>query len=137
MKKKILIIGAILLVLVVGAVFAIPAFAADPGSTATPVVGKVRILARLLLVQDEAKVDAFIAKAQTAGKITEEQAAKIKEFWTNHHQQFTRKVVLTRLLWANDASKVQAFLDKAVASGKMSKEQSQNVMTLWNKVHSK
>jgi hypothetical protein len=137
MKKKLLIIGAILLVLIVGAVFAIPAFAADPQPTSTPVVGRVRILARLLLVQDEARVDAFIAKAQAAGKITEAQAAKIKEFWTNHHQLFTRKVVLTRLLWANDASKVQTFLDKAVAAGKINSEQAENIMTLWNKVHTK
>jgi hypothetical protein len=139
MKKKILIIGAVLLALVVLTIWAVPTFAADPGPTTsgTLTAGKVRILARLLLVQDEAKVDVYIAKAQTAGKITEEQAAKIKEFWTNHHQQFTRKVVLTRLLWAKDGTKVQAFLDKAVASGKITQEQAGNAMNLWNKVNSK
>ncbi len=139
MKKKILIIGAVLIALVFLTIWAVPTFAADPGPVApgTLTAGKVRILARLLLVQDEAKVDTYIATAQTAGKITEEQAAKIKEFWTNHHQQFTRKVVLTRLLWAKDGTKVQAFLDKAVASGKITPEQAGSAMTLWNKINSK
>jgi hypothetical protein len=140
MKKKIAIIGAVLLVLVVLGVWAVPAFAADPpGSTApsTLQVNKVRILARLLLVQDEAKVDAFIAKARDADKITADQATKIKEFWTNHHQQFTRRVVLTRLLLARDGAKVQAFLDKAVAAGKIDETQAEKVMTLWNELHSK
>jgi len=139
MKKKILIIGVVLIALVVLTVWAVPTFAADPDPTTsgTLTAGKVRILARLLLVQDEGKVDAYIAKAQSAGKITEEQATKIKEFWTNHHQQFTKKVVLTRLLWAKDGTKVQAFLDKAAASGKITQEQAGNAMDLWNKINSK
>jgi hypothetical protein len=140
MKKKIAIIGAILLVLVVAAVWAVPAFAADPpGSTtqSNPQINKVRILARLLLIQDEAKVDAIIAKAQNAGRINEEQALKIKEFWTNRHQQFFRKVVITRLLWAKDGTKVQAFLDKAVAADKITEDQAEKFMELWTSLHTK
>ena len=130
----------VLIVLTAGAV---PVFAADPSGTTQPSVqitqqvNKVRVMVRLLLVQDEAKVDAFIAKAQDAEKITAEQATKIKEFWTNHHKQFTKKVVLTRLLWARDGAKVQAFLDKGIAAGKIKIEQAEKIMTLWNKLHTK
>ena len=138
MNKKILIIGSVFLVAVIVGLWAVPTFAADPvPSTAPPTrdAGKARILARLLLVQDEAKVDALIARAQTAGKITEEQAVKIKEFWTEHHQQFARRIVATRLLWANDVAKVQAFLDKAVASGKIQQEQADRIIAAWHALH--
>ena len=49
MKKKILIIGAVLLALVVLTIWAVPTFAADPGpaTSGTLTAGKVRILARL------------------------------------------------------------------------------------------
>jgi len=36
-------------------------------------------MVRLLLVQDEAKVDAFIAKAEAAGKLNAAQAVKVKD----------------------------------------------------------
>jgi hypothetical protein len=140
MKKKILIIGAILLATIVFCVWAIPAFADDSTSSmpsSAPQVNKIRILARLLLVQDESKVDALIAKALDADKITAEQAVKIKDFWTKHHQQFTRRVVLRRLLRAQDGTKVQTFLNKAVAAGKIQQEQADKIMTIWNELHSK
>jgi hypothetical protein len=95
------------------------------------------MLGRLLLIQDEAKVDALIAKATEADKLTDEQAIKVKDFWTDHHQRFIKKVVLTRLLWAKDGAKVQEFLDKAVAAGKINQEQAEKIMTFWNKLHTK
>jgi uncharacterized glyoxalase superfamily protein PhnB len=97
MKRKFALIGSMVLAIVVLATVAIPVFAADDARVTPPVTqgdqlfNRTRILARILLIQDEAKVDALIAKAQDAGKITEEQAIKVKEFWTNHHKQFTRK----------------------------------------------
>jgi hypothetical protein len=142
MKKKYLIIGVSILALVVMAVWAIPVFAEGASNPAqsgqnTQQLPKLRMLARLLLIQDEAKVNALIAKAKDASKITAEQATKIKEFWTNHHQQFAKRAVLSRLLRANDGAKVQAFLDRAVAAGKIQKEQAGKIMTLWNKLHNK
>ncbi len=139
MKKKYLIIGVLILALVILAVWAIPVFAqgASNPTQSTEQVKKIRILARLLMVRDEAKVNAFLAEAKGAGKITPEQAIKIKEFWTNHHKQFAGRAVLIRLLRANDGAKVQAFLNKAVSAGKIKKEQAANIMTLWHKLHNK
>ena len=139
MRKEIAIIGAIVLAVAVILVWAVPAFAEN--STAAPVgqngqqTYRTRVLIRLLLVQDETKVDALIATARDSGKINEVQAAKIKEFWTAHHEQLTRKVVLTCLIWAQDGSKVQAFLDNAVAVGKIQQEQASKLMALWNYLH--
>ena len=142
MWKKITIIGAIVLAVAVVMVWAVPAFAQQ---TSAPQVTqnttqpnfKARVLLRLLLIQDEKKVDALIAQAQTSGKITADQAVKIKEFWTAHHKQFLRNVVLTRIIWAQDGTKVQAFLDKAVAAGKIQPAQADKLMQLWQFLHTK
>jgi len=143
MKRKIALFGGIFLALVVLTVWAVPVFAADGSGATAPTTQyaqgwhKMRLLGRLLLIQDEAKVDALIATAKGAHKINEEQATKIKGFWTDHHQQFTKKVVLTRLLWAKDGTKVQTFLNDAVAANKIKQEQADKIMTLWNKLHTK
>ena len=94
-----------------------------------------RPLLRLLLVQDEAKVDALIAQAEASGKITDEQAIKIKTLWTEHHKQFAKNVILTRIIWAKNGANVQAFLDKAVAAGKITPEQAVKIMDFWEAVH--
>ncbi len=139
MRKKIAIIAAIVLAVAVIMVWAVPALAAKTDTAqvtqSTQQGYKARVLLRLLLIQDESKVDALIAQAQTSGKITADQAVKIKDFWTAHHEQFTRKVVLTRLIWAQDGSKVQAFLDKAVTAGKLQQAQADKLMQLWQYLH--
>lgn len=143
MKKKIALIASVVLAIVVLAIWAVPVVAAD-GSGATPLAAqgaqgwhKMKVISRLLLIQDEARVDALIAKAVEADKLTKDQALKVKGFWTDHHQQFTKKVVLNRLLWAKDGAKVQAFLDKAVTVGKINSEQAGKIITLWKKLHTK
>ena len=134
-----------MLALVVLAVWAVPVFAAD-GSGATPPAAqgaqgwhKLKILGRLLLIQDEVKVDAFIAKAVEADKLTAEQALTVKEVWTERHEQFARRFgrnqILGRLLTANDQTKVQAALDKAVAAGKMQQAQADKIINAWLILH--
>ena len=137
MKRKFILIGVLTLVLVVVAMWAIPAFAAPPQqATQITQANKAKILVRLLLVQDEAKVDAFIAKAEAAGKLTDEQAVKLKDFWTEHHKQFLNRVILGRLLQAKDESKVQAYVDKAVAAGKLQQVQADKIIQIWEILHS-
>jgi type IV pilus biogenesis protein CpaD/CtpE len=142
MKRKITIAGAILLVLAVLAVWAVPVFAADPSGGTRPSAqgdqqpGKVRIMARMLLIQDEAKVDALIAKALEAGRITDEQAARIENIWTNNHEKFTRKTMAARILRANDGARVQEFLDKGLAAGKITEAQYDRILAQWEKLHS-
>jgi polyhydroxyalkanoate synthesis regulator phasin len=140
MKKTLLVVGAALALVVVLA-FAVPTFAASQPTVASGQTAqqafRPRALWNLLLIQNEARVDDLIAKAQESGKITADQALKIKTFWTEHHKQLARNVVLTRIIWARDGSKVQAFVDKAVAGGKMTQAQATRIMDFWNAVHSK
>jgi hypothetical protein len=139
MKRKFALFGGMFLALVVLVILVVPVFAGDGSDGAQPATQsdqgwqKIRMLGRILLIQDEAKVDALIARA--GDKLSAEQAARVKDVWTDHHQQFTKKVIVTRLLWAKDGAKVQAFLDEAVANGKINLVQSERIMTLWNKLH--
>jgi hypothetical protein len=144
MKKRLVIIGSALLLVAMLALWAVPAFAqSNPGSvppaTAMTKANKARVLARLLLVKDEAKVDAFIAKAVAAGKLDKDQAVKVKELWTERHEafakQFQRDVVLGRLLTAKDQTKVQAFLDKAVTAHKLEQAQADKIIKAWVILH--
>jgi polyhydroxyalkanoate synthesis regulator phasin len=139
MKKKLLITVSLVLTLIVLGTWAVPTFAANgvglPQATQITPANKTGVLARLLLVQDEAKVDAFIAKGVANGKLTADQAAKVKDFWTANHAKFAKNVVLTRLLKAQDESKVKAFLDKAVAAGKITSTQADKVIQTWESLH--
>jgi hypothetical protein len=144
MKKRIAVIGSVLLLVAMLAMWAVPALAqSNPGSV-PPVAGitkanKARVLARLLLVRDEAKVDGFIAKAVTAGKLDTEQAVKVKKLWTERHVGFAKRlhrdVVLGRLLTAKDETRVKAFLDKAVAANKIEQAQADKIIKAWGILH--
>ena len=130
---------AALLTLMVLVLSTVPVLAAERDGTQSaqraPQADKVKVLLRLLLVQDEAKVDAFLAQGVSAGKLTTEQEAKIKAFWTQHHTQFAKNVILKRLLSAKDGAKVQAFLDKAVQAGKIKQEQADKILKIWGILH--
>ncbi len=139
-KKKILIIVLAIITVIATLAVAVPVFA-DSSTTPTPpaqitTANKPGALIRLLLVQDESKVDAYIATAVSDGKITSDQAVKIKDFWTAHHAQFAKNVVLKRLLSAKDESNVKTFLDKAVANGKITQDQENKIISIWEVLHS-
>ncbi len=139
-KKKIFIITLGVIAIIATLAIAVPVFA-DSSTSPTPpaqitTTNKPGAIVRLLLVQDESKVDAYIAAAIADGKITSDQAVKIKDFWTAHHSQFARNVVLRRLLKAQNESNVKSFLDKAVANGKITQDQENKVISIWETLHS-
>lgn len=136
MKKKDLILSVLLLSLgmpVFGAVPSFPTGAADSGQSPEGKQGGK--LVRLLMVQDESKVDAFLSKAKSDGKITVQQTANIKNIWINHHAQFAQGSPLARLLQAQDIAKVQAYLSKAVSGHKITQQQADKAMDIWQKAH--
>jgi|WetSurMetagenome_2_1015567.scaffolds.fasta_scaffold64616_1 hypothetical protein len=137
-KKKIIIIAVASLTLVALLLWAVPVFAADSGAPSAqnlPQAGHVKVLLRLMLIQDEAKVDTLLDKAQQAEKLTVDQAGKIKDFWTQHHAQFTKNALLKRLLSAGNEARVQQFLDKAVQSGKIKQEQADRIIKFRDILH--
>ncbi len=122
---------------------AAPILAAGPGGTPPAIVlgtgkiGRTFILAKLLLVQDEARVVALLDKAATNGKITAEQAEKFHAYWTLHHEKLTRRVILRGLDRIQDEAKLQERLDKAVANGRITAEQEAKIFEAWHKLHDK
>ena len=138
-KRKLMIIVVSTIALIAILAFTVPVIAADTAASTPPTqisrVNKARVLARLLLVRDEAKVDTFLARAINAGKINEEQAIKIKGFWETHHSNFAKNLILGRLLRIQDESKVKNILDKAVVSGKIQQAQEDKILQAWEILH--
>jgi hypothetical protein len=141
--RRVLVIVSIVLALTVLGSWTVPVLAADTaGSSPAPAqsmgrIGRVVLLAHLLIIKDEAKVDALLARAVENHKLSQDQAAKIKKFWTNHHQQFTSRVVLRRLMRIQDEAKLKDLLTQAVSVGRIDQSQADRIITAWEKLHSK
>jgi hypothetical protein len=139
MKKKIIVIISGVIIAAVLALGVVPvaadAVAASQTTPAAMAARPGRALARLLLIQDEAKVDALLAKGVAAGKITADQSAQIKAFWTAHHAEAIKTAILGRLLRVRDEAKLKSFLDKAVANGKITADQEAKIIEAWEAVH--
>jgi hypothetical protein len=138
-KKKWLIIGLVVVALVAIFVVSVPVMAADaspptPPAQITP-ANKPGAIIRLLLIQDQTKAFGYVEQAETAGKITSDQAIEIEQFWTLHHAQFAWNFVLRRLLRAQNESNVKTYLDKAVANGKITVDQENKVLAMWEVLH--
>ena len=138
-KRKLMIIVVSTIALIAILAFTVPVIAADTAASTPPAqitqLNKAKILARLLLVRDEVKIETFLTRAVNAGKITEEQAIKIKGFWETHHSNFAKNLIVGRLLRTQDESKVKIFLDKAVASGKVQQAQEDKILQAWEVLH--
>jgi hypothetical protein len=142
MKKLIVAVSLILAVGIFSAV-AVPIFAADPGGSVQTTdqnmnrFGRAVLLAKLLLIQDQAKVDQLLATAVANNKLTADQAAKIETFWDDHHAQFTKRVVLRNLLRIQDEGQLNSLLSQAVSDGKITRDQANRITVAWEKIHNK
>jgi hypothetical protein len=142
MKKLIVIISLVLAVGIFAGV-AVPIFAADPGGSVQATAqsmnktGRAFLLAKLLLVQDQAKVDQLLATAVSNSKLTADQAAKIETFWTNHHAKFTKRVVLGQLIKIQDEGQLNTLLNTALANGKITQDQANKIVAAWETIHNK
>jgi hypothetical protein len=142
MKKLIVVISLVLAVGIFAGV-AVPIFAADPAGSVPQTeqnmnrFGRGVLLAKLLLIQDQAKVDQLLATAVANNKLTADQAAKIEDFWADHHAQFTKRVVLRNLLRIQDEGKLTEILNQAVTNGKITQDQADRITAAWEKIHNK
>jgi hypothetical protein len=141
-NKKTVIVTCLVLAVAVAGVLAVSslAFAADnptptlaaPGA---PAVNKARVMVRLLMIQDESRVDALLQKAVDAGKLKSDQVTTIKGLWTEHHSQFAAGKPLVRILLVRNGARVQALLGRAVHSGRLEQPQADKIWSLWEAVH--
>jgi hypothetical protein len=135
MKKKLLIFVMLLSLGMLG-FCAVPSFPQGAADSGQPAEEKKRgKLIRLLMVQDESKVDALLTKAKSDGKINDLQTTNIKNIWVKHHAQFAQGSPLARLLQTQDIIKVKAALDKAAGNKRITQQQADRAMELWQKMH--
>ncbi len=135
MKRKLQMLAVLMLSLGLPGICVMAGPGGAAGADNSPNGKRRGKLIRLLTVQEEAKVDALLAKAKNDGKITDQQVANIKKIWTNHHAQFKPGSPVMRLLQAQDVIKVKAALDKAIGSGRINRQQADRAMDLWQKLH--
>jgi polyhydroxyalkanoate synthesis regulator phasin len=142
MKRKIIAVSLIVAIAIFGIV-AVPVFAADPAGSAPATeqganwFGRGCLLGKLLLIQDEARVDSLLAAAVTNGKLTTEQSDKIKTFWTERHGPFSKKVVLRGLIKIQDEARLQEILNQGITNGKITQDQANQIIAAWERIHKK
>jgi len=86
MKKKIILIACGVLLAAALAFSIVPVAAGGPARTAAPQISISDIEAKIVNIQDGARVDALLAKAVAGGRITTAQAVEIKAYWTANHK---------------------------------------------------
>jgi polyhydroxyalkanoate synthesis regulator phasin len=138
-KKIVLIfIGIVALVaLALGtiSVSADPALPPAPGAPAYHI--KLGQVIRLLSIRDQSKLEEFLDNAVTSGKLTQDQAARVEQFWVAHHGQFQKRQVVGAVLRIQDQAKLKDLLNQGMAEGKINQEQADKLTAVWEKLHSK
>ena len=92
------------------------------------------LITNLLVVQDKAKVEALIARALDSGRITPEQAVRIKDAWVANYQKATvsnARLIMQRLITMWDKAKVEALIARALDSGRITPEQAVRIKDAW------
>jgi hypothetical protein len=137
-KKIILAVTGLILAAVL--LFGVLPVAADGTPTTTPpatqTANKGGLLKRILAVPTQDQLEALLTKAETNGKITAAQAAKIETFWTNNHAKFVKVRIFKRLMTVKTEANLKTLLDKAVTAGKITAAQESTIVGLWEAAHS-
>jgi hypothetical protein len=141
MKKFIWIVASIAVIIGLLAGSTVVLAKSDVGiaaSTSVQAAGKFQTLVKLLLVQDETKVNDLLSQAVANGKITQAQSDKLKTFWENNHARaanLAKAAIGKRLLSVQDGAKLNDFLNQKVAAGKITQDQANKIMTYWQNNH--
>jgi uncharacterized ParB-like nuclease family protein len=96
------------------------------------------IEAKIVKVQDAAKVDALLAKAVAGGRITAAQSTDIKAYWTANHTaalQISVADIEAKIVKVQDGAKVDALLAKAVSAGRITAADSAAIKAYWTANH--
>jgi polyhydroxyalkanoate synthesis regulator phasin len=137
MKKYFITLGIVLALgaLVLGAVPAMASGNNSADTTSAEYNAGRHPIRRFLGIQDESRVDELLTRAVENGRLTEEQSAKIKEAWVEHHEEAGKINALGRLLIVRDESRVDQLLQRAVDNGKITAEQSAKIKQAWLDLH--
>jgi hypothetical protein len=137
MKKKIIIIACGMVLAAALAFSVVPVAAGGVHRTAAPISTSV-IEAKIVKVQNEARVDALMAKAVAGGRITSAQATEIKAYWTANHataKQVSVANIEAKIVSITDGARVDSALSKATAGGRITAAQATEIKAYWTANH--
>jgi polyhydroxyalkanoate synthesis regulator phasin len=86
---------------------------------------------RIMGIKDEQQLDTALANLVAAGRITREQAAKLKAQWQKRQGNARTQTVISRLRNIKDEGKLNEALDKLIANGKITQEQAAKIRERW------
>lgn len=103
-----------------------------PSTGMQEVLREIRALHRTRAEQFRAEVDALIDRAQAKGKITKEEAARLKE---SFRRPGDRAKIRGLLKGARTVAEVRARLQEAVKDGRLTQEQADRILRKWQDWH--
>jgi polyhydroxyalkanoate synthesis regulator phasin len=90
-----------------------------------------QLLKRLLSIQDETKLDDALASLVKEGKITTEQAGKIKEQWKAQQERIRFAETLKRLIQLKTEGELDTALNTLLSEGKITEAQAGKIKEQW------
>jgi hypothetical protein len=138
MKKKIIIIACGMVLAAALAFTVVPVAAGGLQRAKAPISTSV-IEAKIVRIQDGAKVDALLAKAVAGSRITAPQATEIKAYWTANHaaavKQISVAAIEAKVVNVQDGARLDAALAKGVAGGRITSAQATEIKAFWTANH--
>jgi len=98
---------------------------------------QAQLRTRIMGIKDEASLDAALAKLVGEGRLTQEQAAKIKTRWQKQQERNRPLPALDRLRAIQDEGKLSEALTRLMADGKITQDQAARIRQQWQKQHDK
>jgi hypothetical protein len=94
-----------------------------------------QLRARIFGIKDEGSLDAALAKLVGEGRLTEEQATKIRAQWKNRQGRSRQTPVLNRLRGIKDEGKLNDALLRLTTSGRITQDQAARIRQQWQRQH--
>jgi polyhydroxyalkanoate synthesis regulator phasin len=94
---------------------------------------QAQLRARILGIKDLASLDAALSKLIGEGKLTQEQAAKIKDRWQKRQGHDRPFPAIDRLRAIQDEGKLNEALIRLVADGRITQDQAARIRQQWQK----
>lgn len=137
LRSIVFIVFALLLACSVQAALAQGAGRQETRRVATVTQNQAQLSTRIMGIKDEASLDAALAKLVGGGRLTQEQAAKIKTQWQKRQGLNRPLPALDRLRAIQDEGKLNEALARFMADGRITQDQAARIREKWQNLHDK
>jgi hypothetical protein len=98
---------------------------------------QTQLRARILGIKDEASLDAALTKLVGEGRLTQDQASKIRTQWEKRQGQSRKTPALSRLRSIQDEGKLNDALNRLTTAGRITQDQAARIRQQWQKQHAR